>query len=632
MAVCIGGGGESRDQDLLSVAAEIQRMLEAGGYKPLPVTAIGKSLSMQSHLILLQNAMGLIGVIQSHHKFFKVTEIDGCHMVSMNGVPWLGPKLPPSGGQSSTEAKCAPDLGACGDPSAASGRGGNAVLQGLPRGKALEMMGELAEMPALQNTLQEIARLLFVAPKKTLLVSEVGSQISQSTRSFLRSVKLRVAQLLQCFPNDFALSGQGPATAATYRHTDLKQKFAPQPSAMELNSGRYYRLLKLGADITERFEKARAITAREVQTTRSSILFVDCRSDAERAVSVIPNSVPAASVLDAALAEPQLVVAYCCVGAHSADWCEAQADGIWAYKMRFLAGGMAAWAHHAGNLVEPLKWSPTTRVHCWVRELAPFFPVASSGFEVVLTEAPTPPPGDVFSRPSDMRHMRLRNLAWEVRLRYWPSVFCIEAADLQTQLASGSGNSYLVVDCRTPEERQVSTVAARGAVVISADELRMRALDYINAYSTIVTFCTIGGRSGIFCKKLVEELVEVGGYQDEGQADMLRRKVVNMLGGIASWLHTGGGLVDVQGQRTSLLHPWCQAFLDMFPLEGLELVFDECRPVPQDALSLIACKQACGDKQEAFPQRLLQMCSMLPPEVINDSLTRAMESCAGYED
>mmetsp|Transcript_14571 Transcript_14571/g.39930 ORF Transcript_14571/g.39930 Transcript_14571/m.39930 type:complete len:625 (+) Transcript_14571:67-1941(+) len=624
MASCSSPSGESQNQDLMAVAVEIQRMLEASGYKPLPVSEIGKTLSMQSLMVLLQYAIGLLSVIEMHPKLFAIIEVDGGQMVSLKGVPWLGPRLPASE-EAKVASGCAPPTECCGETPPSTG----GIMQGIPRGKALEMMGELAEMPAVQEALQEVAGLLLATPTRTLLVSEIGSHIGQSTRGVLRSVKLRVAQLLQCFPNDFLLSGQGPATAVTFCHFELRAKFVPQPSVTELNNGRYYRLLKFSADITERYTGAKSTTVREVQAAKDAILFVDCRSDAERGVSIIPDSVPMSQVSDMQLEAPHLVVGFCCTGAVSAEWCEGMADSIWAYKIRYLAGGMAAWAHHSGSLVDPATSKPTTKVHCWLREVAPFFPVPGSGYEV-LTDG-VPASKDALAHPSSLRHARLRNLAWEVRLRYWPSVFCIEAADFKTQLDLGNGPNYLLVDCRTPEERQVSTIGAPGAMVISADELRRRAPEYISAYATIVTFCTIGGRSGTFCKRLVDDLVEFGQVSAD-QTDGLRRKIVNILGGMAAWLHVHGGLVDTMGQPTNQLHPWCRAFLDMFPLEDLDLVFDEFRPVPQDALSLIACKVDIGDAVEAVPQTFVQMCSVLPPEVINDSLTRAMQSCEGYED
>lgn len=343
---------------------------------------------------------------------------------------------------------------------------------------------------------------------------------------------------------------------------------------------------------------------------------------------MLPHSISPREML-ADLASPQLIVAYCCMGASSAQWCQMQAQSLWNYKIRFLDGGIAAWTHHGGSLIDAVTSQTTTNVHCWVSELAPFFPCAGSGYQVVVT-AGCQMPLDLLANASEMRHLRLRNLAWEVRLRYWPSVFCIEAADLLNELSKGACQKYLIVDCRTSEERQVSTLAAPDCCIISADELRARAADYIGAFDTIVTFCTIGGRSGIFCKKVVDELIEAG-YLAE-RADDLRRKFVNLLGGLASWLHNHGGLVDSAGHPTMQLHPWCRAFLDMFPLEGLELVFDEFAAVPQDALSLIACKSASGEKPDAVPQKLLQMCSMVPPEVIRDSLVRAMQNCVGYED
>lgn len=110
---------------------------------------------------------------------------------------------------------------------------------------------------------------------------------------------------------------------------------------------------------------------------------------------------------------------------------------------------------------------------------------------------------------------------------------------------------------RHPLARQVSTLSAPGALVIASDELRRRAADYVNAYGTIITFCTIGGRSGMFCKRFVDELIDFGHFPAE-RSDELRRKIVNILGGIASWVHNQGELADTLGQRTNLLHPWCQ--------------------------------------------------------------------------
>lgn len=49
---------------------------------------------MPSHMALLQYSTGLVGLIGSNQKVFKITEIDGTQMVSINGVPWLGPEMP----------------------------------------------------------------------------------------------------------------------------------------------------------------------------------------------------------------------------------------------------------------------------------------------------------------------------------------------------------------------------------------------------------------------------------------------------------------------------------------------------------------------------------------------------------
>lgn len=651
-----------REQDLLAIAAEVQIMIECAGWVPLSVPLVGKQLSIQCHMFLLKHNIGLSDAVQSFPKLFRLQVVDNCPMVATVGIPWLGPPLPSKGhagtnGQnpqhqqqqqlphvpSAALSSCVPAgyPNACmSPPSSRNASQIGSLSSGMPRGKAIEMMGECAASPAVQAALGEIAFLLLQAQPpngNTLLVSEVGSRLTASTRSVLRMMKIRVAQLLQCFPDDFALSGSGPGTSATYRSSEIRDSFIPQASGNDVNNGRYCRLLKLAADATDCYAGARGIGAREVQSQMQTILLVDCRSATERAVGVLPNSVCVTDITEADLLHPELVVAYCCIGARSANWAEKQSQGLWGYKLRFLIGGIAAWAHQDGTFVDPETETPTRHVHAWVKELVPFFPTGSSGFEAVFSAdlcdgSDLPSPYAVLRQASVTRCARFQNLAWEVRMRYWPSVFCLEASDLQAKCANPNPTmrpNYLLVDCRTPAERQVSSLMT-GLPMISADEFRANALAFVNGYELVVTFCTIGGRSGIFSKKIVDEMLEAG----MGTESVLRRKLVNLLGGIAAWCHSKGPLMTPNGQPTEQLHPWCRAFLDMFPIEGLEIVFDETRPVPQDALSLVACKSASADQSEEnqVPQRLLQMCSTVPPEVIADSLNRAMQNCAGYED
>lgn len=85
--------------------------------------------------------------------------------------------------------------------------------------------------------------------------------------------------------------------------------------------------------------------------------------------------------------------------------------------------------------------------------------------------------------------------------------------------------NVLLVDARNPQEQEVSMLP--GAI-------RARDLEHglsQNPSQTLVTYCTIGHRSGLLAKKL--------------QANGV--KVYNLKGSILSWTHAGYDLVNSQG-------------------------------------------------------------------------------------
>ena len=89
----------------------------------------------------------------------------------------------------------------------------------------------------------------------------------------------------------------------------------------------------------------------------------------------------------------------------------------------------------------------------------------------------------------------------------------------------------ILVDVRTDEERRVSTIPG----AISKDELEARAGDLDGR--PIVTYCTIGYRSGLY-------------------ADELRRRgfeAANLEGSILAWTHTGRPL-EHEGEPTRRVH------------------------------------------------------------------------------
>ncbi len=82
-----------------------------------------------------------------------------------------------------------------------------------------------------------------------------------------------------------------------------------------------------------------------------------------------------------------------------------------------------------------------------------------------------------------------------------------------------------LVDVRTPDEQVVSMIPG----AITAREFEDNRKSYEGA--TVVTYCTIGGRSGKYAGQLVAEGL----------------KAFNLKGAILAWTHGGGELVDAEG-------------------------------------------------------------------------------------
>lgn len=105
---------------------------------------------------------------------------------------------------------------------------------------------------------------------------------------------------------------------------------------------------------------------------------------------------------------------------------------------------------------------------------------------------------------------------------HFPEVPEISAEALK-QLQNDS--SVVVVDVRTSAEQAVSMIPG----AITADDFEANAGDYKG--STIVTYCTIGHRSGLYAQPLLAR-----GFN-----------VFNLKGAILSWTHSGGGLTTPDG-------------------------------------------------------------------------------------
>lgn len=144
----------------------------------------------------------------------------------------------------------------------------------------------------------------------------------------------------------------------------------------------------------------------------------------------------------------------------------------------------------------------------------------------------------------DARRERIARV-FKKNTRKFPAVPTITVDEARRRL--GEGNIVLV-DVRSPTEQQVSM--AEGA--ITAGEFDRTKTQH--AGKTVVTYCTVGFRSGHL-------------------ADALRGQgwdAYNLEGAILGWVHGGGTLVCADGP-TKRVHTWSGGF-DLLP-EGFEAVW-----------------------------------------------------------
>lgn len=108
--------------------------------------------------------------------------------------------------------------------------------------------------------------------------------------------------------------------------------------------------------------------------------------------------------------------------------------------------------------------------------------------------------------------------------------------------------NIVLVDVRSAKEQEVSM--AEGAISAEAFDRDKETYDG----KTVVTYCTVGFRSG----HLAEQLRRMGW------------EVYNLEGAILGWVNEGGSLVDRNGP-TKRVHTWSGGF-DLLP-EGYEAVW-----------------------------------------------------------
>ncbi len=122
---------------------------------------------------------------------------------------------------------------------------------------------------------------------------------------------------------------------------------------------------------------------------------------------------------------------------------------------------------------------------------------------------------------NDEKVRRIEDL-YDGYIASFPEVPAVTAVEFRQRLADGE---ILLVDVRKPEEQEVSMIPGamtREEFESRADELRGR---------EVVTYCTIGYRSGLYAQELRAE-----GWDAR-----------NLRGSILSWTHAGGPLAGPDG-------------------------------------------------------------------------------------
>ena len=154
------------------------------------------------------------------------------------------------------------------------------------------------------------------------------------------------------------------------------------------------------------------------------------------------------------------------------------------------------------------------------------------------------PAGRSATRTDDWKRERIEELYAEYRASF-PDVPQVTVAQLLTE--SGVGK-VVIVDSRATAEQEVSMIPG----AIPASQFDRQSGRYKDR--KVVVYCTIGYRSGLYAKKLVER-----GY-----------RAANLKGGILAWVHAGQSVAG-RGGPTNRVHVYGRKW-DLVP-RGYEAVW-----------------------------------------------------------
>ncbi|MBD3392960.1 MAG: hypothetical protein GF418_12715 [Chitinivibrionales bacterium] len=124
-----------------------------------------------------------------------------------------------------------------------------------------------------------------------------------------------------------------------------------------------------------------------------------------------------------------------------------------------------------------------------------------------------------YDKMTRRRHDRMLEMYYEYKVEAFADVADIT---VETLLEGPAEMGYVLLDAREKEEREVSMIPG----AISRHEFESNRRRYKD--STVVVYCTIGYRSGVYAKKLKRK-----GF-----------RVYNLVGGVLAWAHAGREFVN----------------------------------------------------------------------------------------
>lgn len=146
---------------------------------------------------------------------------------------------------------------------------------------------------------------------------------------------------------------------------------------------------------------------------------------------------------------------------------------------------------------------------------------------------------------SDDAKRQQLEMIYENARQSFPEVAEITAEQLMEKRKS---EDIVLVDVRQPQERAVSMIPG----AITSETFEANPQDYEG--KTIITYCTVGGRSGMYAQQL-----QARGFN-----------ALNFKGSILAWTHAGGELESTDGPTTRV-HTYSKKF--NLAAEGYETVW-----------------------------------------------------------